>query len=82
MVHFRQSVLSRIKSASNEEEVTGVIKQSIQRLEGRNVHGHIIQRFILAMGKALSQAKIEAVSEKEEHNVDLAIGLFRKLHRP
>ncbi|MBL0745727.1 hypothetical protein [Chryseolinea lacunae] len=82
MVDFRQRILSRIKSASNEEEVTDVIEQSIQRLKGRNVHGHIIQRFILGMSKVLSQARIEAISEREECNVDLAIDIFRQLHRP
>lgn len=82
MIHFRQTVLHQIKSASDEKEVESVIDHSIQRLESKNVNGHIIQRFILAMDKTLYQAKQEAASEQVEQNMDTAIGLFRRLQRP
>lgn len=82
MLHFRQTVLSQIKSASDEKEIESVIDHSIQRLKSKNINGHIIQRFILAMDKTLYQAKLEDTSEKTEQNMDIAIGMFRKLQRP
>lgn len=82
MLHFRQTVLSQIKSASDEKEIENIVDQSIRRLKARNINGHIIQRFILAMGKALDQVKLEDTSEKVEQNMNIAIGMFRKLQRP
>lgn len=82
MIYFRQTVLHQIRSASSEKEVESVIDHSIQRLQSKNVNGHIIQRFILAMDKALCQAKQEAPSEKAEQNMDIAIDLFKRLQRP
>jgi hypothetical protein len=81
MVYFKLTVLSRITSASDEKEIQNIVDQSIQRLKSKNVNGHIIQRFILSMDKTLNQAKLDGTSEKEEQNMEIAIGLFRKLHR-
>jgi hypothetical protein len=81
MVYFVQITLRRITSASDEEEIKNVVDHSIQRLKSKNVNGHIIQRFVLSMDKILSQAKIEGTSEKAEQNMEIAIGLFRKLRR-
>lgn len=81
MVYFVQITLRRITSASDEEEIKNVVDHSIQRLKSKNVNGHIIQRFVLSMDKILSQAKIEGTSEKAEQNMEIAIGLFRKLLR-
>ncbi|SHG76936.1 hypothetical protein SAMN04488109_1755 [Chryseolinea serpens] len=82
MLHFRQTVLSQIKSASDEKEIENIIRHSIQRLKSKNINGHIIQRFIQAMDKTLDQARLEDTSEKAEQNMDIAIGMFRKLQRP
>ena len=82
MLHFRQTILSQIKSASDEKEIEIVIDNSIQRLKSRNINGHIIQRFVLSMDKMLDQAKLDSQSEKAGHNMDIAIGLFKKLRRP
>lgn len=82
MLHFRQTILSQIKSASDEKEIERVIDNSIQRLKSRNINGHIIQRFVLAMDRTLDQAKSEGLSEKAMHNMDIAIDLFKKLRRP
>jgi hypothetical protein len=82
MLHFRQTILSQIKSASDEKEIEMVIDNSIQRLKSRNINGHIIQRFVLAMDRTLDQAKSEGLSEKAMHNMDIAIDLFKKLRRP
>ena len=82
MLHFRQTVLSQIKSASDEKEIENVIDHSIHRLKSKNINGHIIQRFILAMDKTLYQAKLEDTSKKVEQNIDIAIGLFQKLQKP
>ena len=82
MLHFRQTILSQIKSASDEKEIEMVIDNSIQRLKSRNINGHIIQRFVLAMDRTLDQAKLEGLSEKAMHNMDIAIDLFKKLRRP
>lgn len=82
MLHFRQTILSQIKSASDEKEIEMVIDNSIQRLKSRNINGHIIQRFVLAMDRTLDQAKSEVLSEKAMHNMDIAIDLFKKLRRP
>ena len=82
MIHFRQTVLRQIRSANDEKEVESVIEHSIQRLKSRNVNGHIIQRFILAMDKTLIDAKLEAASGQAEQNMHVAIGLFRRLQRP
>lgn len=82
MLYFRQTVLSQIKSASDEKEIESVINHSIERLKSMNINGHIIQRFILAMDKALYQAKLEDASERTQQNIDIAIGMFLKLQRP
>lgn len=82
MVYFKQTVLGRIKMAASEEELVGVIHQSIDRLKGSNVHGHIIQRFVVSMSMTLDKARVDATSRKEEQNMNLAIGLFRKLQKP
>lgn len=82
MLHFRQTILSQIKSASDEKEIERVIDNAIQRLKSKNINGHIIQRFVLAMDRMLDQAKLEGLSEKAMHNMDIAIGLFKKLRRP
>ena len=80
MTYFKYSVLSLIKSAADEKEVESVVQLSILRLKSRNVNGH--QRFIVAMDKALGEAKLEEPSEKLWQNMDTAIRLFRNLHRP
>ena len=82
MIHFRQTILYQIRSASDEKEVESVINHSIQRLKSRSVNGHIIQRFIFAMDKTLYHAKLEALSEQVEQNMDIAIVVFRRLQRP
>lgn len=81
-MHFRQTVLGQIKSASDEKEIESAINHSIQRLKSKNLNGHIIQRYILAMDKILYQAKLEDTSEKAEQNMEVAVGMFRKLQRP
>lgn len=82
MTHFKQIVLWQIQSASDEKEIGLVVDLSIERLKSKNVNGHIIQRFILSMDKVLCQAKVQDTSEKSGQNMDIAIGLFRKLQRP
>jgi hypothetical protein len=82
MTHFKQTVLWQIQSASDEKEIQQVVDLSIQRLRSQNVNGHIIQRFILSMGKVLRQAKVQDPSEKTGQNVNIAISLFQKLQRP
>lgn len=82
MIYLRQTVIGQIKSAQNEKEIEDVIDRSIQRLKIKNVHGHIIQRFIIGMGSSLDQAKAELVSEKVKQNIDTAISVFRKLQKP
>jgi hypothetical protein len=82
MTHFKQLVLWQIQSASDEKEIELVVDLSIERLKSKNVNGHIIQRFILSMDKVLCQAKVQDTSEKAGQNMDIAIGLFRKLQRP
>jgi hypothetical protein len=82
MIYFRQTVLDKIKSASNEKEIESLIEHSIQRLKSKNVNGHLIQRYIHAMGTTLYNAKLEHSSKNTQLNLDVAIILFRKLHRP
>jgi hypothetical protein len=82
MIHFRQTVLNQIKSASNEAELEDVISDSIQRLKIKNVHGHIIQRFVLGMEQALDRERNEGLSAKTLKNMDRATDLFRKLLKP
>jgi len=82
MIYYRQTILNQIKSASNEKEVEEAISQSIQRLKVKNVNSHIIQRFILNMGMTLHRERTEPVSLEALQNMDLAIGLFQKLHKP
>lgn len=82
MTHFKQTVLWQIQSASDEQEVEHVVDLSIQKLRSQNVNGHIIQRFILSMDKVLRDAKLQDPAEKKGQNMNIAIGLFRKLQRP
>ena len=82
MIYFRQTVLNQIKSASNEAELQDVVSDSIQRLKMKNVHGHIIQRFILGMERALDRERTEQLSAKAMKNMDHATDLFRKLLKP
>ena len=79
MTYFKFTVLSQIKSALDEEEVERVVECSIQRLKSSNVNGHLIQRFIVAMDKALDETKLEEPSERVLQNLDTAIRFFRKL---
>ena len=81
MTYFKYSVLSQIKSAVDEKEVEGVVEGSIRRLQSRDVNGHLIQRFIVAMDKTLDETRLEELSESVQQNVDTAIRLFRKFHR-
>jgi hypothetical protein len=82
MIYFRQTVLNQIKSASNEAEIEDVISDSIQRLKIKNVHGHIIQRFVMGMEQALDRERNEGLSAKTLKNMDRATDLFRKLLKP
>lgn len=82
MIYFRQTVLNQIKSASNEAELEDVISDSIQRLKIKNVHGHIIQRFVMGMEQALDRERNEGLSAKTLKNMDRATDLFRKLLKP
>lgn len=82
MIHFKQSVINQIKSASNADEVEDVISDSIQRLKIKNVHGHIIQRYILGMEQALDRERTEQLSTKTLKNMERATDLFRKLLKP
>ena len=79
MIYFRQTVLNQIKSASNEAELQDIVNDSIQRLKIKNVHGHIIQRFILGMERALDRERTELLSAKAMKNMDHAADLFRRL---
>ena len=81
MTYFKHIVLRQIKSAKDDNEVQSVIELSMQRLKSRNINGHLIQRFIVAMDKTLDEAKREDPSERELRNVDTTIRFFRKLHR-
>jgi hypothetical protein len=81
MTYFKYIVLSQIKSAADEKEVKSVVELSILRLKSRNINGHVIQRFIVAMDKILDAAKRAETSENVLQNVDTAIQLFRNLHR-
>lgn len=80
MTYFKHSVLSQIKSPVDEREVESFVQLSVQRLKSRNVNGHLIQRFNVAMDKTLREAKPEEPSEKVWQNLDTAIRLFRNLH--
>ncbi|MBA4056776.1 MAG: hypothetical protein C0490_18830 [Marivirga sp.] len=82
MIYFRQTIINQIKSASNEKEVEKAINESLQRLRIKDVNGHIIQRFILGMGKALHHETTEKPSAKTLENINIAIDLFKKLHKP
>jgi hypothetical protein len=82
MMHFRQTVLIQIKSASNETELEDVVSDSIQRLKIKNVHGHIIQRFISGMEQTLDRERTDQLSTKALKNMDRARDLFRKLLKP
>jgi hypothetical protein len=81
MTYFKYSVLNQIKSAVDEKEVESVVQLSLLRLKSRNVNGHLIQRFMVAMDKALGEAKLDDPSEEVSQNLDTAICLFRNLHR-
>jgi hypothetical protein len=82
MLHFRQIVLSQIMGASNQKEIEIVIDESIQRLRTKNLNGHLIQRFILSMRLALNQSKTQGASFVQEKNMDFALAIFHKLHKP
>jgi hypothetical protein len=83
MLYFRQVLLNHIKVAANEKEIETVIDESIRRLKTKNMNGHLIQRFILAMGQAISQAKMQdAASGVQGKNMDFALAVFRRLHKP
>ena len=82
MIHFKLTVLNQIKSASNEAELEDAINDSIHRLKINNVHGHIIQRFLLGMGQALDRERSEQLSAKALTNMDRASDLFRRLLKP
>ena len=82
MMHFRQTVLIQIKSALNETELEDVVSDSIQRLKIKNVHGHIIQRFISGMEQTLDRERTDQLSTKALKNMDRARDLFRKLLKP
>lgn len=82
MMYFKQTVLQQIKSASDEKEVASVVDHSIERLKHKQVNGHLIQRFIIGMDKALCEARLESASEKTARNMGVAITLFKKLQRP
>lgn len=81
MISFRQVVLMQIKSAPDEKEIEAVIGRSIQKLKIKNVNAHIIQRYILNMELSLHRAKAEQVTEKDMHNINLAIDLFKGLQK-
>jgi len=82
MLYFRQILLNQIKIASSEKEIETLIDESLQRLKTKNLNGHLIQRFILSMSLALSQAKVQDASDDQEKNMDFALIVFRKLHKP
>jgi hypothetical protein len=82
MMQYKQTVLHKIKSASDDQEIESVIAQSILRLKENKVNGHIIQRFVAGMDIALQHAKSDNMSEKLEHHMNVAIDLFRKLRKP
>lgn len=82
MISFRQKVINQIKGASNQTEVASIIENSIQRLRIKEIHGHVIQRFILGMGLSLNREMTESLSVKTLENMKVAIDLFKKLHKP
>lgn len=81
MIYFRQTVISQIKSASNEKEINNVVNDSIKRLQIKNVNGHLIERFITSMAMALVRSKQEATADNIKHNFEFALELFRKMQR-
>lgn len=81
MLFFRQSVLLQIKAASDEAELERIILTSIERLKGKNVNAHIIQRFISGIGADLHREKAQELSAMKLSNIDTAINHFRKLQR-
>ncbi|NJM26949.1 MAG: hypothetical protein HC859_17240 [Bacteroidia bacterium] len=80
MIYYRQLVISRIKSAKNESEITDVIETSIGRLNSKNVNGHIIHRFLAGLCTGLGQS--DDLSEKERQNMDFALGIVNKFRHP
>ena len=81
MMQFRQTVLGKIRAATDKQEVEHIISYSVQQLKDKNVNGHIIQRFILGMDRTLHQAKKDETSKETEQNMNIAIALFRKLQQ-
>jgi len=82
MINFRQTIVNRIKSASDEREVEKVIDDSLTRLRIKNVNGHIIQRFISGMGLALHREIACTPPPKILENINLALNLYKKLQKP
>ena len=82
MISFRQSIINQIKGASDQAEVARIIEDSLLRLKIKKINGHIIQRFILGMGLALDRETTGIPSTKTLENINVAIHLFKKLHKP
>ena len=82
MTFYRQTILDRIKSSSDETEVENVVHESIQQLRVQNVNGHSIQRFISDITMNLLRERNGLSSDIDPTRLDSAIKFFRKLRWP
>ena len=79
MIYFKHIVLKQIKSATDENELKNVIRDSIQRLKTKNINGHLIHRFILSMNYTLHRESAKNATSKVQQNMELAIEHFKKI---
>jgi hypothetical protein len=81
MINLRQMTLGQIKAATGDQEVEKVIHDSIDRLQSKNVNGHLIKSYITSMTMSLLNLKKEVLSSSSKQNITKAVETFRKLNR-
>lgn len=81
MTHFMQTTLNEIKVAAGNLEVEKVIHDSLDRLQSKNVNGHLIKSYRTRMAVALLNLRGESLSSSSKENINMALEIFRRLNR-
>jgi hypothetical protein len=81
MVDFSYEVINKIKDASDNDQVTSIIEESLEALTARNRVFNSRRKFMMNMVMALRYIKAEGLNAKALMNVNHAIEVFEALRK-
>jgi hypothetical protein len=81
MVDFSYDIINKIKDANDNDQVTSIIEQSLEKLTAKNGVFSSKRKFMMNMVMALRYVKAEGLNAKASANVNHAVEVFEALRK-